>query len=153
MEHARLKSANNVQFKVLCCKNSKIEEFHIFYFSFFACQILATVSFVDKVEDTIVYGTRVLSPSVLAFYPRPTRLWFTRIDFLQVLWFSHVRIMPPVIDISLHVSMTENTKLQKLTSSLEKNAPTPSMLRHSNTPVRIQYTTKSPQTLNTKAQQ
>ena len=52
MEHARLKSANNVQFKDSCCKKSKIEEFRIFYLSFFACHILATVNFVDKVQNT-----------------------------------------------------------------------------------------------------
>jgi len=74
MEHTRLKSDNNVLYKVSGSKNSKIEEFRIFYLSFFAYQSLVTVSSVDKLQDTIVYGTTFFSPSRLAFDPRPTRL-------------------------------------------------------------------------------
>ena len=77
MEHTRLKS-DNVQCKVSCVKNSKIEEFRTFYLSFllsfFDYQILVTVRSVDKVQDTIVYDTTIFSPSRLAFDPRPTRL-------------------------------------------------------------------------------
>jgi len=54
MEHTRLKSDNNVQCKVSCVKNSKIEEiriFHLsFFLSFFAYQILVSVTSVDKVR-------------------------------------------------------------------------------------------------------
>jgi hypothetical protein len=60
--------------KILGNKNSKIEEFRAFYISFFfAIQILVTVSSVDTVQDTAVYGT-IFSPSRLVFDHRPTRL-------------------------------------------------------------------------------
>ena len=67
MEHARLKSDNNVLYKVSGSKNSKIKEFLIFYLSFFLSFFLSlpiifvTVISVDKVQDTIVYGTTILS--------------------------------------------------------------------------------------------
>ena len=80
MEHTRLKSDNNVQYKFSYVKNSKVEEFRTFYLSFFAYQSLVTVSSVDRLQDTVVYGTTILSPSRLAFDPRPTRLWFTVIE-------------------------------------------------------------------------
>ena len=80
MEHTRLKSDNNVLYKVSGSKNSKIEEFRIFYLSFFAYQSLVTVSSVDKLQNTIVYGTTFSSSSRLAFDPRPTRLCFTVIE-------------------------------------------------------------------------
>ena len=65
--------------KILGNKNSKIEEFRAFYISFFAIQILVTVSSVDTVQDTIVYGTTIFSPSRLVFDPRPKRLFITNI--------------------------------------------------------------------------
>ena len=74
MEHTRLKSDHNVLYKVSGSKNSKIEEFRIFYISFFAYQSLVTVSSVYRVQGTVVYGTTIFSPSRLAFDPRPTRL-------------------------------------------------------------------------------
>ena len=44
-----------------------------------AYQILVTVSSVDRVQDTTVYGTTIFSPSRLAFDPRPTRLFITNV--------------------------------------------------------------------------
>ena len=37
MEHTRLKSDNNVQYKASCVKNSKEEEFHIFHIFTLIC--------------------------------------------------------------------------------------------------------------------
>lgn len=84
MEHTRLKSDNNVLCKISGSKNSKIEEFRTFCLSFFlsfifAYQILVTVSSVDTVQDTAVYGITIFSPSSLVFDPRPTCLFITNV--------------------------------------------------------------------------
>ena len=70
-------------FPVLCLQNcwhfSSASFVHA-QLSFFAYQILATVSFVSSVEEMILYGTIILSPSRPAFHPNPVCVWFTIIE-------------------------------------------------------------------------
>ena len=141
MEHTRLKSDNNVLYKFSVARTVKQKNFVLpTFLSFFRCPSnpcnskfcgqgtgYNSLQHHKSLSQQVRFRSQV---NAFVIYCNRSRVG---IEFLNVLQFSLVRIIPPVICILFHFSTTKNMKLQQLTSPLEKK--------------------KSPYTLNAKAQQ